>query len=466
VGTQTNTTSSEIKDHYYTKHCLAQKCKRLQIRCNRLKEELKIKKEKNHESSKWLCTMQQIITDANNMNPRAILILDQIKNYNKKNPRWSEMTIRQCIAWRFCSPKGYEFPRNSLFKLPCKTTLKKYFGIGNEDLIRNRLICEIKNLNAPEKVCSLVVDDMAIRESVYYSKAEHRIFGLETVTNKSSNKIGTKPVIANQLLCYVVHGLSTKYVIPASYYFHRQLNSKELYKLTLDVLKLLADCGFKVIRIVGDNHKNHVALFKHFGNGMLQNVIAHPYNPGLKFFMSFDYCHALKNGRNLFLDQDMASSDGIITANYLKELLEIQEKLIIKPVRYLTKKHIYPSNLEKMKVRLAVQIFSPPVTAALRYIAHHGGEEFAYFKDCSATVKYMENIYMCKTSNSPPFQKLYIRTRLQSGGECEISETTRYPPCITCLNVTKYRKRPLHEILGGGEFTPYQHAVIRVSLTI
>jgi hypothetical protein len=33
-------------------------------------------------------------------------------------------------------------------------------------------------------------------------------------------------------------------------------------------------------------------------------------------------------------------------------------------------------------------------------------------------------------------------------------------------NVTKYRKRPLHEILGGGEFTPYQHAVIRVSLTI
>jgi hypothetical protein len=148
------TTFSEIKDLYYTKHCLAQKCKRLQIRCNRLKEELKIKKEKNYESSKWQCTMQQIITDANNMNPRAILILDQIKNYNKKNPRWSEMTIRQCIAWRFCSPKGYEFPRNSLFKLPCKTTLKKYFGIGNEDLIRNRLICEIKNLNAPEKVCS------------------------------------------------------------------------------------------------------------------------------------------------------------------------------------------------------------------------------------------------------------------------------------------------------------------------
>jgi hypothetical protein len=39
------------------------------------------------------------------------------------------------------------------------------------------------------------------------------------------------------------------------------------------------------------------------------------------------------------------------------------------------------------------KIFSPPVTAALQYVAHHGGEEFAYFKDCSATVKYMENMY-------------------------------------------------------------------------
>jgi hypothetical protein len=119
---------------------------------------------------------------------------------------------------------------------------------------------------------------------------------------------------------------------------------------------------------------------------MLQNVIAHPYNPGLKFFMSFDYCHALQNGRNLFLDHNMASSDGIITANYLKELLGIQEKLIIKPVRYLTKKHIYPSNVEKIKVHLAVQIFSPPVIAA-------AGKNGNLISDCSATVKYMENMY-------------------------------------------------------------------------
>jgi hypothetical protein len=164
------------------------------------------------------------------------------------------------------------------------------------------------------------------------------------------------------------------------------LNSKIFYQLTLDVLKLLAECGFKVIRIVEDNHKSHVALFKHFGNGTLQNVIPHPYSPGLHFFFSFDYCHAIKNARSIFLDHDMASSDGIISANYLKTLLDMQENLIIKPVRFLTRKHLYPSNLEKMKVYPAVQIFSPAVTALLRYLAHHHehdnyDEEFPNFKD-------------------------------------------------------------------------------------
>jgi hypothetical protein len=64
-------------------------------------------------------------------------------------------------------------------------------------------MCEIKTLRASEKVCSLVVDDMAVRDSISYSKAEDRIFGLETI-NQSQDKIGAKPVIANQLLCFVI----------------------------------------------------------------------------------------------------------------------------------------------------------------------------------------------------------------------------------------------------------------------
>jgi hypothetical protein len=48
---------------------------------------------------------------------------------------------------------------------------------------------------------------MAIKESICYSKAEDRIYGLENITSDSKGKIGVKPVPANQL--------STKYrVVP------------------------------------------------------------------------------------------------------------------------------------------------------------------------------------------------------------------------------------------------------------
>lgn len=50
----------------------------------------------------------------------------------------------------------------------------------------------------------------------------------------------------------------------------------------------------------------------------------------------------------------------------MKNLYRMQQDRIVKPVRFLTRKHVFPSNLEKMNVRRAVQLLSPAVTAALK----------------------------------------------------------------------------------------------------
>jgi hypothetical protein len=93
---------------------------------------------------------------------------------------------------------------------------------------------------------------MAIRESIRYSKVEDRIFRLETIP-KTDDAIRSKALIVNQFLYFVVHGLSTKYIVPASYYFHRQLNSKDLYRLTLEVMKLLDECRFSHLNCWGQS---------------------------------------------------------------------------------------------------------------------------------------------------------------------------------------------------------------------
>jgi hypothetical protein len=75
------------------------------------------------------------------------------------------------------------------------------------------------------------------------------------------------------------------------------------------------------------------------------------FNTGLQFFLCFDYCHAIKNARNIFLDLDMTSSDAIISANYLKILLDIQENLIISD-----RTQYFPKFINDIQITLAGQI--------------------------------------------------------------------------------------------------------------
>ncbi|KAH6926682.1 hypothetical protein HPB50_021197 [Hyalomma asiaticum] len=73
----------------------------------------------------------------------------------------------------------------------------------------------------------------------------------------------------------------------------------------------------------------------------------------------------------------------------------MQQGSILKPVRFLTRKHLYPSNIEKMGVKPAVQLFSPAVTAALSFMKDHAGHTCdAKFADAGKTVEFMKN--MCR----------------------------------------------------------------------
>lgn len=114
----------------------------------------------------------------------ATLILDQVVNYNKKRPSLSETTVRHCIVLRNLSTKAYEHIRGEeLFKLPCRTTLQRYIGtaageVGFSSLLQSRLKTELENLTTPQsKVCSLVVDEMRIRQKLEYHKQRDAFIG-------------------------------------------------------------------------------------------------------------------------------------------------------------------------------------------------------------------------------------------------------------------------------------------------
>lgn len=117
----------------------------------------------------------KLITDAKSSS-KAQFILDQINNYENKSPRYSEMTIRLCIVWRCKSPKGYEHARwSNMLTLPCRATLLTYTGSTTGDtsvtsLIKKRLLVEVQAMDDVARLCSLQIDEMAVKPSLVYAK--------------------------------------------------------------------------------------------------------------------------------------------------------------------------------------------------------------------------------------------------------------------------------------------------------
>lgn len=82
-----------------------------------------------------------------------------------------------------------------------------------------------------------------------------------------------------------------------------------------------------------------------------------------------------------------------ITGQFAKDLYELQKKNeVIKPVRFLTQKHVEPPNLEKMHVGRAAEIFSNEVIAALSFLKEYPtyNAQAKDFRDCGGTISFMK----------------------------------------------------------------------------
>ncbi|KAH6938437.1 hypothetical protein HPB50_009179 [Hyalomma asiaticum] len=98
----------------------------------------------------------------------------------------------------------------------------------------------------------------------------------------------------------------------------------------------------------------------------------HPADPSTQISFAFDQSHVIKNIRSQFLPKEFGENKEI-SSTYIKILYKMQTYSRLRPIRFLTRKHVFPSNIEKMIVKTAVQLFSPAVTAALKYLKDQAG---------------------------------------------------------------------------------------------
>ncbi|KAH6928050.1 hypothetical protein HPB50_010892 [Hyalomma asiaticum] len=247
------------------------------------------------------------MADAQDGCTKAALLLDQVRNYKKKRPAWSETTIRHCIVIRHLSTKAYEHIRSEkLLSLPCRTTLQKYIGtvsgeVGFSELVRRRLETELETLDTPQsKVCSLIVDEMRIQQRLLYRKQRDAFVGdvdmgpeLEELAPKSRREY-----LANSLLCFLLCGLCAKFKILFGYFFTKGCTGHQLAVVITYVLRKTAEVDFDVVHLVTDNHKVNVAAMDILCKDELTTRAPHPADSSKEIYLSYDQSHVIKNLRS------------------------------------------------------------------------------------------------------------------------------------------------------------------------
>lgn len=221
---------------------------------------------------------------------------------------------------------------------------------------------------------SLVVDETRVREKLIYNKQRDAFVGdvdmgpeLQHISPRSEDEI-----LANSLLCFLLCGLHARFKIPVGYFFTKGCTGEQLAVVVSHVLRKTTDVGFDIVRLVTDNHKVNVATMDILCGGKASIQASHPADPSEQIFLSFDQSHIIKNVRLQFLAKDFGKEKQI-PSRYVKSLYKMQKNSTVRPVRFLTRKRVYPKNIEKMNVRAAVQLFSLAVTTALSYLKDQGG---------------------------------------------------------------------------------------------
>ncbi|KAH9372161.1 hypothetical protein HPB48_009706 [Haemaphysalis longicornis] len=315
---------------------LKTKNERLRRTVDSYKEELLKLKEAAHVSA-----FLEATSDAEKGNAKALLIVDLVKNYQKKKPQWSKTTLRHSTILRNLSTKAHEYLRSEdLLKLPCNKTIQKYMGavsgeVGFTQLVGCCLETEMQALGMPQ----------------------------------------SKPPWTIQNTCGV--------------FFTKGCTGEQLAEVTRHVIQITSEIGFDVVRLVTDNRKVNVTAMEVLWDGALHISAPHPADATKNIFLAFDQSHIIKNVRSQFLAKDVGREKEI-SSIYLNKIYKMQNS-IVKPIRFLARKHLYPSSIEKMSVKLAVQLLSAAVVGALKYFKEQAGHTTdGEFASAGPTIHFLE----------------------------------------------------------------------------
>lgn len=367
------------KDVDYTKVLLesptksegTEKEKILKRKLNTLRKRFKVAQLSNRRLKRKLLSMPAnttILPPKLNKN-RTTFVNMQIRQKNRA--KWSTEEKKLATNIFHKSSACYTHMRDSLgLNLPAVSTVRRWINIlGLNTGINTKLMKILESkanvMEQREKESVLLFDEMSLKEHLDYNIKLDYFEGYQDLGDgKRSN------VLANHALVIMLRGLYDNWKIPIGYYLNSgPIAAQSLSDITFDCINKTYSIGFNVRVVVCDQGSNNRSLYKMLGVTTDSPYFIHP-NQG-QVFAIFDCPHLFKSIRNCLLKQniiagtDEVSWKDVVTTYHINKANHLSTAL-----NKITDAHIHPNNFQKMRVKLATQVFSKTFYAAMYTCIH------------------------------------------------------------------------------------------------
>lgn len=220
-----------------------------------------------------------------------------------------------CLSLHFYSPRAYDFMRKAFNNhLPHPKTIQKWYtysdGNGDAGIHKSHMnklkeiAAEFKEKNSREMVCSLVFDEMNIRQQVFWSLQQ---FNFDGYINHQENSDQEHKSIAKQAIAFILNGIDTSVEFPVAYFFIDSLKATQRRNLLNDIIIAVTECGVIIANVTFDGYSPNIPMCEMFGANL--NIFSPDFQPfffnsinNRKIYIFLDPCHMeklLRSGREI-----------------------------------------------------------------------------------------------------------------------------------------------------------------------
>ncbi|CAG4931767.1 unnamed protein product [Colias eurytheme] len=259
----------------------------------------------------------------------------------------------------YASPQTYRCLKTFLH-LPSETTLARFkitISPKFNDRVINFLSAKLKSLPKPAKYCTLSIYEMDLKRHLHYDSKRDEIIGLRNINGQVNEEVASHACIL------MLRGIFVNWNQPIAYSFVTSANNYKDFESWLEqVISKLFNIGIDIRAIISHKDSN----FNRYAEYIKQITSEKPYYfiNDKKIYCIFDVPHLMKSIRNNLLVNDLKVDDKTISWKYVQYLYCQDKEMELQMIPKVTEKHLHPSNVEKRRVKYAVQIFSLSVYAA------------------------------------------------------------------------------------------------------